>query len=604
MDLYGYYDSPFNFISTFWAMVEQFLWIAIIFLVVQGIIALIYTFLGYKLLRIWQILYGIRNGALVFMLLWMSLGMKIHFTFGMLLGVMGLLLGAGLGGYVGYRYPRIGTYLLCFNLSISSCIVLFGVQGVVLGIFIGMGVAYLSTLYPKPIVILMTAIGGGLTVGGVIGLFSGILGFIVGLALILAGIYAQCITNGNVFGIGTGRFEWKPFFDIHDTIDMGSADFRTFVGAISTNAGFVNKELCSSSKIRTDLSKNSIKVKNDREYYFPESPIVLPQVQIGETGNGEQIGIYLSIQNLLPEKRVVACVFDIHCYNVLKEKLEVLQNVELLDLSIETGQIVSIENPILLPNNGIRKCEIVPRYIVFSDEVIWKYEGDKAFELAPVQEKFSLDDETSKRIFNRYIQPINGRNIGNYSYMPKEYNDFWYCGCGQLNISNTCVCCHLEKNIAFQIVRKDFLLEWNNQYIQEQDRNRFEREQQIHQTVEDMKTKTKNMLEFASEKGKDVVDKVSTHFGEQPKENIQLEEVPCFEETYQEEVYPEIMTNCTQCGEVLKATDSFCSSCGTPNVLQEKPVAETGLSNGIYCPNCGTSQKEDSIYCMECGKRL
>lgn len=599
MDLYGYYGSPFNFMSTFWEIIEQFIWMAILFLIIQGIIALVYTFLGYKLLRVWQILYGIGNGALVFMLLWMSLGMKINITFGILLSVMGLLSGAGLGGYIGYRYPRIGTYLLCFNLAISSSIVLFGVQGVILGIFIGMGVAYLSTLYPKPIVILITAIGGGLTIGGEIGLISGILGFIVGLALIIGGIFVQCITNGNVFGIGTGRFEWKPYFDINDKMDMGSTDFGTLVGAISTNSRFVNKELCTSSKVRMDLSKNSIKVKNDREYYFPESPIVLPQVQIGETGNGEQIGLYLSIQNLLPEKRVVACVFDIHCYNVLKEKLEVLQNVELLDLSIETGKIVSIENPILLPNNGIRKCEIVPRYIVFSDEAIWKYEGEKAFQLAPVQEHFSLDNETLKRTFTRYIQPINGRNIGNYSYMPKEYNDFWYCGCGQLNISNTCVCCHLEKNIAFQIVRKDFLLEWNNNYIQEQERNRLEREQQIHQTVEDMKAKTKNMFEFASEKGKDVVDKVSTRFGESSKEKVEPEEAPRFEETYLE-----MMTNCTQCGEFLKPADSFCSSCGTPIVSQENPVVETELSYGICCPNCGTSQKEDSIYCMECGNRL
>jgi len=50
---------------------------------------------------------------------------------------------------------------------------------------------------------------------------------------------------------------------------------------------------------------------------------------------------------------------------------------------------------------------------------------------------------------------------------------------------------------------------------------------------------------------------------------------------------------CPKCGAENKEDDLFCVNCGAK--LQKE---------GFFCPNCGAENKEDSVFCIECGAKL
>lgn len=587
---------------------ELFLW-SIFF------ISAIQAFFGYILLRIWIVLNGIIVG--------MVTGGILGFWIGVLLGggfsgtmvswiIIGMIIGAIAGGYIAYKFWKIGVFLVCFVACMLVGMLLFGLMfqsmsvGRLLGFVLGCIGGYYGVKYVKPVIILITSISNGTSAGLALVPISPVLGIVGIIACVGGGFYVQCRMNGNVFGIGTGRFSFKEEFQLDHTQEIDAPKVHMKEENTTEKLESIKKEMNSftmkkNSKIRRDLTSRTIRVRNEREYCFSNAPIVIPQIQIADINEEGKIGLYVSLQNIVSEKRIIAFYCDIICYNVLKEKMNELKNMSILDLSIETGQVVAIEKPIWLPDSSIRKCEIIPRHIVFSDDTIWSYEGEDTFFCAPMQKEFIFTDPKLKSEFTALIYEKTRLRGINYQYQPMIFEEFWYCGCGQLNVEKSCVCCGLKKNDIFEMMDLHYLQMVCEEKVALQEAERLERKIARKKKMEELQAQTKQAVEHVSEKGREVLVK-SNEVGRKTVDSLKeqmvetKQKVAIRKEKKREELQNGDVRYCSECGAEYEIGDCFCSQCGAEVHNDE--------IEGKVCLTCHTQNTMDSKFCMQCGKLL
>lgn len=68
---------------------------------------------------------------------------------------------------------------------------------------------------------------------------------------------------------------------------------------------------------------------------------------------------------------------------------------------------------------------------------------------------------------------------------------------------------------------------------------------------------------------------------------------------------PNVMRNtkvCAKCGQVIKASASFCPDCGER--LSSETLFDRYKRQHKCCPECDTVLSPDSLYCPNCGKQI
>ena len=59
---------------------------------------------------------------------------------------------------------------------------------------------------------------------------------------------------------------------------------------------------------------------------------------------------------------------------------------------------------------------------------------------------------------------------------------------------------------------------------------------------------------------------------------------------------------CSKCGQVIKATASYCPECGEQ--LPKETLFDRYKRQHKCCPECDTVLAPDSLYCPNCGKQI
>ena len=180
-------------------------------------------------------------------------------------------------------------------------------------------------------------------------------------------------------------------------------------------------------------------------------PILVKETQIASTKDN-QIIFNMLVQNISTQQ-ITSIYIDIKCYNPLKQQLESVNNKAVLDLHINSGETWSSKNLVVLPNNTTRKCIVTIRNIVFNNEDIWtneKLQEIQAIDICNNPEPLNLTDNLADEFYNHLMEKtnINSARII-YTYKPLNTDKYWYCACGQFNISDNCVKCGLSKEIIF-----------------------------------------------------------------------------------------------------------------------------------------------------------
>lgn len=153
-------------------------------------------FLGYRLMKIWLFLIGAAAGCVGGYLL----GMR--FTESQTLAIVIAVAAAAICGGLSYWIYQAGVFLLCFiggTLAFSFLLrpttSLFFFGCMLLGAAIGVA----GVKFVKPIVILVTSLGGGLVMGSAIAGYMGMNGFtpgiLIGCVLAAAGFLIQWLTS-------------------------------------------------------------------------------------------------------------------------------------------------------------------------------------------------------------------------------------------------------------------------------------------------------------------------------------------------------------------------------------------------------------------------
>lgn len=478
-----------------------------------------------------------------------------------------------------------------------------------IGAIVGCVGGYFAVKYVKPVVIIVTAAVNGLCAGLLLSLVNPALGVIAAFICIFGGFYFQCVTNGYVFGIGTEKMNFGNSFK--NNLNESGPGFVDLPAAAGTGEPSHNSKTTTeqsaafmkNSKLRSQLTAALIRTHNDREFFFKNSPIVLPQIQIADIDMEGNIGLYFSIQNITRDKRVVAVYFDIQCYNILKEKLAELKEVPILDLTIQSGEVVKLEKAISLPDFSIRRCELIPRHVVFSDDQIWNYEGDEAFVMAPRQEELTFSRQELAGEFKKALENRTELQAEKLTWRPTDFGDFWYCGCGQLNTASVCVCCGIDKAAMFEAADESHLEELYKETLAEKARERAEQERleeerrqkkaemdaERKRKLAELQSRTVSVLGAAAEKGRETIHKAGS-VSQQALDSLKKQGA---ERSAKDGEENPMTIRCPKCLAACPQGDKFCKKCGT--ALR---------TEGKLCKSCGCVNDSDSMFCMSCGAAL
>ncbi len=173
--------------------------------------------------------------------------------------------------------------------------------------------------------------------------------------------------------------------------------------------------------------------------------------------------------------------------------------------------------------------------------------------------------------FKKEVYRLTGHRSGEFPYMPRSGEaDTWFCGCGQLNVEEQCVCCGIRRQEMFTCVDEEHLTKLyqetqEKRAREEAERRRMEEEMRLREEerqaqlqrekeareaerrrkLEELQGKTKNMLDTAVGMGQSLAEKA----GNLGKNTGTSSQKTIF---------------CGQCGSENEADAMFCSECGEP----------------------------------------
>lgn len=567
------------------------------FIIIICIMGVLQAFCGYKLMKAWITINGCAVG--------MAVGAVIGFVISggeSAVILLSILAGMLAGGWLAYKMYLVGVFFMCAFWGFLGISLLIGVglqsfgSGIGFGLMAGLAAGILGVMFVKPVIVVCTAIGGGMAAGGVLAAIEPSLGIIVGLVCIIGGFWTQCSSNGNLFGIGgkssgsEGNTEAAPFgTESAVTAAAPAATVTTPVGIrtdVLDEFERVRKILDIDTKQEKDIvlpcSKEKkaipfhhVHIFNESELWKAGLPVVVTQAEIVDMNENGEVGLYLGFQNLR-EKHIAALYIDIICYNVLKEIKAELKEVCFLDLDIKEGETYLTPKPVELPDRSIRRCEIVVRNAVFADEEIWTDETGGSIGPIGVQEKLELGEleHDFTQLIGAHLLEMQQEQERSrlYQYEPMDGGEYWCCACGQMNEAarETCLGCGIGK--------KDIFMLTDRQYLTKKQEERLEREKAAREEAERLAAEKRAREEaLRAQRQEELQQKL------EEAQKIALETADKVKEKGTEYL--------AKSGEALKKVK------GSLGSRKTEP-------QNRYCSSCGAECREGSKFCMKCGYNL
>lgn len=452
-----------------------------------------------------------------------------------ILFILGLIVGWNISEKMYYISIFIGYFITGFVITMSLGLIPMIMQGdindglggmVIFGIFGGSLLGYLAVKFEKPVIVIVTSIGNYpvIYLGMYIMFLNGFMAFMTTTIIILTGFYYQCVSNGNVFGIGKKKVS-EIINDISDKESisniMNNVTEKTSDIVKGISKSEITKNVFNNQGMKIDI-KNSkyreklgdkVKYSSENEYYAKEIPLIITQVEILGIDEEENVGVKFGVQNTIKNKEIIGIYVEIKGIDLLGEVVEIIENEPILDLNINNNLVYIIDRIIKLKNKSVRRVEIKVNTIIYKDREVWR--NDENIEFEEVEEGIELDLNMNLReIFKEEIEENMNMSSEVYKYKPMEYRDYWVCACGQINNEDEegCVFCEIEREAIFSYVDIEELTKKYNEKLEKQK----EEEQKIKEELE------------RKEKERQLKDKII----------------------------------CSKCNSYSKKTDTFCGNCG------------------------------------------
>ncbi len=387
-----------------------------------------------------------------------------------------------------------------------------------------------------------------------------------------------------------------------------AAKASPLLGVPAVNTGSANpaQQPIQTSKFRRKITAGMVKAENTHEYWREGAPLALTQMTLTEQAG--QLSLTLGLQNL-GQGIVNAIYVDIDCYNVLKERVAQLKDVSFLDLKVGRGNIFFNSIPVQIPDATVRQCDICLRHVVFADEAIWNGDEGQFLEKLEPQKYLAGEDGMKPELadeFCRIMAGNRGKGLADmkrlYLYTPEQREGYWYCSCGQINLSGEDICsaCGIDRDEMFAMLSPEFLtqvradrLEEERQRMEEEARLKAERIAERNRKIEETKAAARKKAQELVSHGKNCYEKGS--------EKVQgyVSGIGAAKDNKAETKAPGSAQICPNCKTVCQPGNLFCISCGTPLTQPEagvsQPVSEAGVPQPLHEQTAGQPAPETGL---------
>lgn len=182
--------------------------------------------------------------------------------------------------------------------------------------------------------------------------------------------------------------------------------------------------------------------------YIEECPIFITGGNLLKDSETNNIFVQIRFKSISP-KCISAVIFDIECFDIENETLEAVTRYQLLDLKVKNGETFGDKELICCPNKFTRKCNVVVKTVIFSDDTRWEFsENDKII-------VFGLQSRVpDKKLLPVLMDDFKSLNYpaDKVIYIPKAYEYHWICTCGAINHYNReCSVCGIDKSKLFEL---------------------------------------------------------------------------------------------------------------------------------------------------------
>ena len=475
-------------------------------------------FLGYRIFRVITALVGFIVGA--------AIGGVLGFFTAQQLGALigGLVVGI-LGGLLAFKLYKLGVFVICFFAGAALGLVLGAAAGDQSMAFAFAGIAglalgVLGVILTGPLIIISTAIGGGMSCGMSLGtIMSNMgLGLLLGVVLSIVGILLQFYMEKKKDTSGEKMPAAKPASVRQPGNDSGAglvnnmhgvfsrlkggaaiAAQRVSGGVQSATAAQAIRRGRSSTLTRQSLSGWNTLVQGKAPQWRPGLPVAVTQADIvTRTNQGEtpKVSLTLGLQNL-ENQEILGVFFTAKCFNLLRQELPGLEKQAVQDLMVAPGGLWFSQTPFVLPDPNTRWVELVIDNVVMKDGSIWSDDGSGVLKALPEQEPLVLDEELRAE-FLRLGREKLGRDLRTlWTYQPQKENGCWRCACGQLcpEGMEKCLCCGVGREELFDLAQPQRLAQLRTERLAEEERVRAERRQRVAEQTQAAKEKAAETAE-------------------------------------------------------------------------------------------------------------
>lgn len=569
------------------------------FIIMLGIaIALLQCFFGFRLFRIQIAIGGFLIGALLGGVMGSAMS---DFGVGPMVYICGLAVGA-LGAWLGYKLFKVGAFIFIWAVAFAISALLLALMGFEDG-FLWVGAIILATLVGilglkilAPLVIVITAISGGVSVG-------------VGLCNLL-GNNGVGMGLGVILGVCGGIFQWmaekKRRGVSPASADMSLNDFPSVKETIAQVKGSVPMSAVSGSfSAGPAVQKKNVLAQTDCPLWVAGMPIVITALDLVDRPEEPgKAALELGFTNVgKDEVKGVLCA--VRCWDLLGNELTAPEKVALQDMSVAPGKTWSCDTPIPLPDGDTRRIELTVKNIVRGDGTAWTNEGGEAakpLDLRPL----SIQSEYRQEMVYELNGKMSGSPVETFKNFPFEAPTFWVCACGQVNTGTACAACGVSRDTVFETVDAEHLKnarEKRQAAKRESERLEQERESERRQAVQDKKDELKA-------KAKSAWDGIRG-FAVKYKRPLIAVAVPlavfillglifgwtaAFIILAVAVVALGVYVYLVSSGAKIKP--------GTDSTPVKKAADSDGDIRPSYCPNCGAAVKANGKFCPNCGQAI
>ncbi len=478
------------------------------------LVGAIQCFFGYQLFRVLTAVVGFAVGA--------AIGGVLGYIAMREAGAMmiGLLIGL-LGGWLAFKLYKLGVFVICFGAG--------AVVGAALGLMaggmntvipfaavVGIALGVLGVILTKPVIIISTAVGGGMSIGIALGSMMGNLamGVILGIVISIAGILVQFHQDKKVPQTAEEPEQSVPApaearkivhlpAGVGDAVSgagtAAGAGLKSAFASLRTGAAAVGQKMGSGAQ--TVASSQAVQrlrgiISNTRTthplpgwnelvvektpLWMAGLPVAVTEARIVAPTDGEG-GTYLALgmQNL-SDQPLLGVFFAVKCADLLKQELTGIEKLTVQDIRLEPGELWFSSKPFPLPDGDTRRIELTVKNVVLADGTIWSNETGEALTALADQPALDLPSELGSELFREsrsYVPAHDPEKI--FRYQPQAEEDYWLCACGQLNTGASCLACGMERSALFDLARPERLAEIRQARLAEQKRLEEERRQKI-----------------------------------------------------------------------------------------------------------------------------